>query len=408
MSMYLKLAWRNIWRNKRRTMITVSSIMFAVVFALFVESLERGAGDLFIDNMTRFHTGFIQIQDYRYEDEPSLDNAFFYENSFSERIDGNDSHIAFTVPRIETFMLAAGAEQTRGAIVLGTDLSGENRLNNLEDRLTEGHFFEPGDGSVVLGEGLAGRLNLAVGDTLVLLGQGRFGMTAAGKYEISGMIKHPMRDMNNQLVYISLPDAQWLLSAEDHITSLLVTPEHVRYTDPVAEKLRAGLENDELRVLTWEEMMPELIEAIEFDRAQTRVMMLILYVVIGFGIFGTILTMTLERLREFGILLSVGMHRLRLALVVFIETVTISVLGVLSGFVLGFFVVLYFYLNPIMLGSDMEDLVQEWGFEPIMPTALAPDIFLWQGLIIFIMTTIICFYPTIKIFTLNILDSARN
>ncbi len=409
MSMYLKLAWRNIWRNKRRTLITVSSIMFAVVFALFVESLERGAGDLFIDNMTRFHTGFIQVQDFRYEDEPSLDNAFFYdEDSFSERITANDSHIDFTVPRIETFMLAAGAEQTRGAMVMGTDVSGENRLNNLEDRLTEGRFFEPGDGTAVLGEGLAGRLDLAVGDSLILLGQGRFGMTAAGMYEVAGLVKHPMREMNNQLVYISLHDAQWLLSADDHITSLLVTPEHVRYADSVAEMLRSRLESDELRVLTWEEMMPELIEAIEFDRAQTRVMMLILYVVIGFGIFGTILTMTLERLREFGILLSVGMRRLKLALVVFIETVFISVLGVLSGFIPGFFVVLYFHYNPIMLGGDMEELVQEWGFEPIMPTALAPDIFLWQGLIIFIMTTVICFYPTIKIFSLNILNSARN
>ena len=408
MSMYLKLAWRNIWRNKRRTLITVSSIMFAVVFSLTVESLERGSGDLMIDNMTRFHTGFMQVQDYRYEEEPSLDNAFYYDGSFLENMEGKDDHIAFTVPRIEMFMLAAGAEQTRGALVMGTDIDGENKLNNLEERLTKGRFFSAGDGSAVLGEGLAGRLNLGVGDTLVLLGQGRFGMTAAGTYEVAGMVKHPMREMNNQMVYISLPDAQWLLSAENHITSLLITPEHVRYTESVAERIRSGLEDDELQVLTWKEMMPELIEAIEFDRAQTRVMMGILYVVIGFGIFGTILTMTLERIREFGILLSVGMHRLKLAWVVFIETVFISVLGVLSGFVLGFFVVFYFYLYPIRLGTEMEDLLQEWGFEPILPAALAPEIFLWQGAIIFIMTTIICFYPTIKIFTLNILSSARN
>ncbi|MEX0680970.1 MAG: FtsX-like permease family protein [Balneolales bacterium] len=407
MSIYLKLAWRNIWRNKRRTLITVSSIMFAVVFALFLESIERGAHDLMVENMTRFHTGFIRVQDFRYEDEPSLDNAFRYAHSFSEAIRVNDDQIDFSIPRIETFMLAAGAEQTRGAMVLGTDLEGEHKLNNLKDRLTEGRFFESGDGTAVMGEGLAGRLDLAVGDTVILLGQGRFGMTAAGMFEVAGLIKHPMRDMNNQLVYISLPDAQWLLSAENHITSLLVTPTHVSYTDAVAEEIRSGLDNDELRILTWPEMMPELLEALKFDRAGSRVMMGILYVVIGFGIFGTILTMTMERLREFGILLSVGMHRLKLALVVFIETIIISFLGVISGTVLGFFVVLYFYFNPIVLGEEMENMLQEWGMEAIMPAALAPDIFLWQGLVILIMTTVICFYPTIKIFTLNILDSAR-
>ncbi len=408
MSLYLKLAWRNIWRNKRRTMITVSSIMFAVVFALFVESIERGAHDLMVDNMTRFHTGYMQVQDYRYKNEPSLDNAFYYDNDISDWIGENGHRIAFAIPRIETYMLAAGEEQTRGAIVMGTDLAGENRLNDLSDRLVEGRFFDSGDATVVLGDGLAHRLELAVGDTLVLLGQGRFGMTASGKFEVAGLIRHPLRDMNNQIVYISLPDAQWMLSAEDHITALLVTPDHVRHTETVAEMLRSGFDNDELRVLTWPEMMPELLEALAFDRASTRVMMVILYVVIGFGIFGTILTMTLERIREFGILLSVGMQRLKLALVVFIETFLISVIGVLTGFVLGFFVILYFHYNPIHLGGDMEAVVQEWGIEPIMPAALAPDIFMWQGMIIFFLATVICLYPGIKIFTLNILNSARN
>jgi putative ABC transport system permease protein len=406
MFMYLRLAWRNIWRNKRRTLITVSSIMFAVVFALFVESIERGAHDIMIENMTQFHTGYIQVQDYRFEDEPSLDNAFYSDTSFINRISGMEE-IEFTAPRIETFMLAAGEEITRGAYVIGIDTEKEHQLNELKNRLTQGRFFEPGDGTVVLGDGLANRLNLAVGDSLVLLGQGRFGMTASGLFEISGLLQHPLREMNNQLVYLSIPDAQWLLSAEDHITSLLVTPAIIRDTEFIAEKLQADLHDDDLTVLTWREMIPELVEALEFDRATTRIMMGILYVVIGFGIFGTILTMTMERLREFGILLSVGMQRVRLAFVVFIETFFITILGVLAGFVLGIFPILYFHYNPIVLGGDMEDLVADWGIEPVMPAAIAPDIFLWQGLIIFILTTIICFYPTIKILTLKILEAAK-
>lgn len=404
--MYLKLAWRNIWRNKRRTLITVSSIMFAVVFALFLESLERGAHNVMIDNMTRFHTGYIQVQDYRFEDEPSLDNAFYYDESLSRKITGAES-VDFIIPRIETFMLAAGDEITRGAFVLGIDPEREDRLNNLTDRLTEGRFFEPGDETAVITEGLAGRLNLAVGDSLVLLGQGRFGMTASGLYEISGILRHPTREMNNQMVYLSLPDAQWLLSAEDHITALLVTPDQPRDTEAVAQRLRPELIDEDLAVFTWREMIPELVEALEFDRAQSRLMMGILYIVIGFGIFGTILTMTLERLREFGILLSVGMQRIRLAFVVFIETFFITILGVLAGFVLGIFPILYFHFNPIVLGGDMEEVVAEWGIEPIMPTAIAPDIFLWQGLMVFILTTIICFYPTIKILTLKILEASK-
>ena len=135
--MYLKLAWRNIWRNKRRTLITISSIMFAVVFALFLESLERGAHDTMIENMTRFHTGYMQVQDYQYESEPSLDNAFLYSDELSERITGSEQ-VEYTIPRIESFMLAAGADITRGAFVMGIDVEREDRLNNLKERLTEG------------------------------------------------------------------------------------------------------------------------------------------------------------------------------------------------------------------------------------------------------------------------------
>lgn len=381
--------------------------MFAVVFALFIESLERGAHNLMVDNMTDFHTGYLQIQDYRYEDEPSLDNAFQFDSAMQKQILETDENIDFIVPRIETFMLAAGEEQTRGAIALGIQPSAEQQLNSLKDRLTEGRFFESDEGAAVLGEGLANRLNIGIGDSLALLGQGRFGMTASGLYRITGLVNHPINEMNNQVVYISLPDAQWMLSAEDRITHLLINPEHISETELLAEELKSELPNDELRILTWEEMMPELLEALEFDRVQTRFFMLVLYVVIGFGIFGTILTMTLERLREFGILLSVGMKRMKLGAVVFIETFFISILGILSGFGLGLIILLYFSYNPIVLKDDVAEIMLEFGLQPIIPVAISPEIFLWQGLIVFLITTVICFYPTLKIANLDILDAAR-
>jgi len=361
-----------------------------------------------IDNMTNFHTGHIQIQDSRYEDEPSLDNAFEYDNSFNERINEIDERIYNVVPRIETFMLAAGAEQSRAAMVLGIDPEAEHRLNELQNRIVDGHFFEPGDGTVVLGEGLASRLNVAVGDSLVLLGQGRFGMTASGIYEISGLFRHPLRDFNNQIVYLSIPDAQWLFSMEGMVTNILITPDHLKYNNQIAENLENALIDENLKILTWDEMIPELIDAIEFDRMSTRVFMGILYVVIGFGIFGTILMMTLERLREFGILLSIGMHRWKLAVIVFIETFFISILGIISGFGLGIVVLSYFYYNPIQLTGDMVEMIEEMGFEPTLSMAIAPDIFMWQGFVIFVMSLIICMYPTVKIAIMDILDASRS
>lgn len=406
--MYLKLAWRNLWRNRRRTLITVSSIGFAVLFAILALSANRGSHDNMIDNMARFHTGFIQVQDERYEDEPSLDNALPFDSEFAQRIQYSHSDIDYLVPRIETFMLAAEAEQTRGAMVLGINPEQENRLNDLETHLIEGAFFEETELSAVLGTGLAERLHLAVADTLVLLGQGRFGMTAAQKFPVSGLVRHPMTEFNNQIVYLPIADAQWMLSAEGHITSLLVTPNEVRQTEAVTEALKAQFRPDEpFAVLSWPEMMPDLLQALEFDRVSGYVILGILYVVIAFGLFGTILTMTLERLREFGVLLSIGMQRLQLTLILFVETIIIGILGVIAGSAVGFSITYYMYLNPIELTGDAAETMLEMGIEPVVPFSIAPDIYWSQAVIVFILSILICLYPALKIGTLNILDASR-
>ena len=404
--MYLRLAWRNIWRNRRRTLITVSSVMFAVVLSLFLESMSRGSYNHMIDITAQFHTGYLQIQDPLYEEEPSLDNSFYYDEPFKNEILNTDSRILYIAPRIETFMLAAGREIARGALVLGIDLEMEQNLNQLKDRLIEGRFFEPGEEAAVLGAGLANRLNVSVGDSLALIGQGRFGMTASGLFEISGLMDHPLRDMDNQIVYLSLPTSQWLLSAEDHVTTILVTPDDIYNTDGVAESLR-NLVEQELRILTWPELMPELLQGIEFDKMQMYLMMGILYVVIGFGLFGTILTMTLERMKEFGLLLSVGMRRFQLNGVIILETLIICFLGVLSGTVVGFPVILYFYYNPIRFDGDIADIMHDMGLEAVMPFHLHPDIFILQASIIFVLAFIISLYPVTQITTMNILEASR-
>ena len=404
--MYLKLAWRNIWRNKRRTLITVSSIMFAVIFAMFLESIERGSHNVAIQNMTRFHTGYIQVQDYRFEDQPSLDNAFLYDSEQRDQILSSSEAIDFMVPRIETFMLAAGDDVTRGAMVLGIDPAQEHKLNNLKDHLTQGSFSSKGE-SVVIAAGLADRLEISMGDSLVLLGQGRFGMTAAGKYQITGIVDLPMRAMNNQMIYLSLRDAQQLLSADERITNLLVTPASPGQTDAVANSIEEAVSGSELRVYTWRELLPNLVEALRFDRASTRFLMGILYIVIGFGIFGTVLTMTLERLHEFGLLISIGMHRVRLAIVVFLETLFMSVLGVSAGYFFCTFLLLYFRANPIELGGDAAEIIAEYGFDPVIPAAIASDIYIFQGMFVFVLSVLISFYPTIKILRLNTMDATR-
>ena len=421
MNTYLTLAWRNCWRNRRRTWITISAIAFAVLLSILMQSFNRGSHDLLVENMARYSTGYLQIRDVRFEDEPSPDNAFEVGVSFEEQVMAMHPDVRLVIPRMQAFMLAADEDGTRGALVLGVDPEREQVLNGLMDQLVEGRFFDEGneggtgDGGAGIGSpeavvsaGLAERMELALGDTIALIGQGRFGMSASGLFVVSGLVKLPVVEMDRQTIFLSLPEAQYLLSAEEHVTAILLLPRQKRDTDEIAQAVSRELEGTTLTVATWEELMPDLLEFIKFDMAGSYVLSVILYVVIGFGFFGTVLTLTLERRREFGVLLSVGLKRRLLSLIIFLETLLVSISGVVIGWILTAGVLFYFVQNPIRLTGDLAQSIMDYGWEPILPVSLDPQMFVSQGVIVFFLAVSISLYPMVSIARLNIMEASRS
>lgn len=400
------LAWRNLWRNKRRTWITISSVVFAVVLALFLESMDRGSQEGMVRNSVQFGTGYIQIQDTLYNSEPSIDNTLWVTEGLLADLQTSHAEIATLIPRVQAYGLAAADEKSRVVMINGIDAEREHVLNGLQDRLIEGAFASENN-QIVIAAGLADYLGLSIGDTMVLLGQGFHGATAAGKYAVSGIVQHPMPEMNQSMTYLSIEAAQWLFDAEQRLTSLIVHPKNPNRHAQLAQTLREDERLKDYTVYTWEELMPELVRTVEFDQVATLIFLWILYVVIGFGIFGTVLTMTLEREKEFGVLISVGMHKWKLALVIFIETLAINSIGVLVGLLISLPVILYFYHNPIPLGEDMAGIMEEYGMDAVLPFSLDPEIFLQQGIIIFIISMVITIYPMARVMGLNVLKAAR-
>jgi ABC-type lipoprotein release transport system permease subunit len=379
-------------------------VLFAVLFSLLMVSVNEGSHEHMIRTMAEFHTGYMQLQDVRFAEEPSVDNAFFADSVWIASLGQALSTSVKLIPRVETFMLASSNTQTRGVMVLGVDFQMEHELSGLKDSRVFGEFRTEG-GFAVIGTGLANRLQVEVGDTLALIGQGRFGLSAAALYPISTILRHPMVEFDKQLVYLSLSDAQYLLSAEDHLTSMLVHPDRLQDLSntraEVEEYLKLAQLESGVTLRTWQEMMPDLNNALLFDKASQFVMAAILYIVIGFGLFGTILMMTLERQAEFGVLLSVGMARTQLAVVLLLETFFISFLGVMAGILTGFPILLYFFLNPVVLSGDMANVMLEMGYEPLLPFALNPQIFLSQALVVFAISVVVGMYPMKRIFSLD-------
>jgi ABC-type lipoprotein release transport system permease subunit len=377
--------------------------MFAVLLAITFYSMEQGSYERMIDTMVKYSTGYIQVQDVLYKDEPSIDNSLLYDETLDELITSFGNRIAYTVPRIQNFALIASDNQTRGAMVLGIDPNKENKLNNMATDIVDGELIHKNDQEIMLAEGLGNILNVQVGDTVVLLGQGFQGSTAAGKYRVKGLVNLRIPELNNNTIYMSLPAAQWFYMADNRLTALIVMPQNPKQSQQITDELNKSLDDEWYRAISWEIMLKDLLTLMKFDMAGTMIMLLILYIVIAFGLFGTVLTMMIERQREFGMLLSLGMKRSQLALMALIETLMISFTGAIAGIVVAIPVVMWFFYNPVKLSGELADAMLDYGFEPVMPFSADPGIFFNQAQIILVISVLIGLYPVYKMFRLNVM-----
>jgi ABC-type lipoprotein release transport system permease subunit len=402
MKMYLKLAWRNIWRNKKRTWITVSSIAFAVFFACVMQSMQLGSYERMIDNSVRFYTGHLEVHQVEYWDEKTLDNSF--EQSLVTDLNIDQDKIEAAVPRISSFALASYKDKTKGVLVNGIVPDKEAELTLLDEKIVAGDYLN-GNGAM-MARGLAEYLEVDLGDTLVLISQGYHGVNAAGKYPVKAILRFPVPEFDQTAVYLPLDEAQFFYGAEGMITSYNILLKNVKDMKEVQATLSGSLD-PEMKVMNWEEMLPELLQGIEMDYIGGLVMIYILYAIIGFGIFGTFLMMTKERTYEFGILTSIGMKKPRIQIMVALEIIMLSFLGVGIGLLVSLPIVIYYFFNPIVFSGDAAAAFENFGYEAILPFSMDPVIFYNQGIVVLIISLLLGIYPMLFIKNLKIIKALK-
>lgn len=404
--MFLKLAWRNIWRNKRRTAITLASIFFAVILSTLMSSMKEGVYVNMIKNSAGDFYGYAQIQKKGYNEERTLDFVFEPSTEIQSLLDSK-SEIEQALPRLESFALTSYKTISKGALVVGIDQEKERIGTRLNERVVHGEYLSPNDNEVLIGLGLSEYLNASVGDTIVLLGQGYHGVSAAGKYRIKGIVKFGSPEISKQVVFLPLSTAQTLYGAEGLITNLVLQVGSANKGIKVAKKLKSELPED-IIAYDWQELNPGLVKMIETDRTEGYVFMFILYLVISFGIFGTILMMLAERKHEFGVLVAIGMKRAQLALLVWLEVISISILGAIVGVIGALPVCFYFYFSPIELGEGLKQMTEEYGLEAVLQPSVAPEIFINQGIIVFCLSAAIAIYPLVKLLGIDAIKQMRS
>lgn len=465
-----KIAWRNLWRNKRRTLITVASVFFAIFFALVMRSLQLGTYDHMFRNAIESYTGYIQIQHEDFWDNKIVDNTFVYTPELDQAV-MSFKNAQGTVPRFESFALASSGLLSKGVLVMGIDPEKEALLSDTRSKLVKyrldeksieelkgseipegikknlqifignsytsnsslavdlnisdkdsssilpvfrkyasfsNGYIKTGEPGILLGDKLALYLKAGIGDTIVLLGQGYHGTTAAGKYRINGIVKLPTPDLDNKIVYLPYDVCQELFNAPGMLTSLAISIKE--NDDEVINSMIGELGSKikaPLKVIGWREMNKLMINQMDADSKSGMIMIVILYLVIAFGIFGTVLMMTAERRREFGVLVAIGMQKSKLAVVVTLEMILLGFLGIFSGIIAALPVIWFGYSHPIRFHGEMAKMYEDYGMEAVMPFLLPDMYILWQSVVVAIIVIIALLYPLRKIVKMQVVESLK-
>lgn len=402
-----KIAWRNLWRNKRRTLITAASLFVAIFLALIMRSMQLGTYDLMIDSAVRQYSGFIQIQQKDYQEEQTINESLEYSDSLFSII-GKQKGVVSLLPRLESFALASSGSKTKGIILQGIDPLKDDKMTGLSSHLVKGVYLKPKDNGVVLAQKLAAYLNLNVGDTVVLLSQGYHGVTAANVFPVRGIVKVPNPTLDKRLIVTSVESAQDFYGAPNMLTSVVVNIKSKQDIDEVMKEIKPFLKNSDLKILSWTDLNKELKQQIETDSGSGVIMLGILYMVVFFGVLGTIIMMTAERQKEFAVMIAVGMQRRRLSILVFIETLFIGIIGIFAGLAAALPIILYYHSTPIRLTGEMAKTYESMGIEPLMGFTTQMDVFVNQFITVFIVLVVALIYPMLKIVYFNLINALKS
>ncbi|MFC0877379.1 ABC transporter permease [Saccharicrinis sp. FJH2] len=467
----IKLAWRNLWRNRRRTLITATSIFFAIFIAIVMRSFQLGTYGHMIKQSIESFSGYLQIQQPEYYNDPNINHSFKYTENLENEINNIDN-VQATVPRIESFALASNGTQSKGIMLIGISPEKELQLSNPKHKLIhyrftpeavdqlsksdqlpdnikkniekfknysysttarieldlqlskeeikkyldiitkatafKSNYLTEEDNGVLLSDRLSRYLKAAVGDTVVLLGQGYHGVSAAGIYPVRGIVSIPSPDLDNKLIYMTLKEANIFLGMQGNITSLAINLKDPDKMDETQQKIQDVIGSKNYVVKNWEELIPVIKQQIEGDNVSGQIMLGILYAIVFFGIFGTVLMMVAERKREFGMLVAIGMRRSKLAWILAIEMTLLGFIGAASGMLASVPVILFGYYHPIQLGGDMAKMLEDMGWDPVMPMEWFSSYFYKQGIIIVVMVALACWFPVRSILKLNTIKALRN
>lgn len=399
--MLLQLAWRNLWRQRRRTWLTASAIAFSAMLLVFMITLQLGAYDMIIGNTLRVFVGEMQIQREGYLDKPQMRKSIPQARALAEALRQRTGLTALAV-RANGFALASSGTRSYGVPVIGVEPQHEPAVSTIPRLIKQGRYLSAADApEVVLGAALARNLRLEVGDELTLLGSGRDGSVAAAVLPVVGIFESGTPEIDRHLVQMPLVTFQDVFSMGAEAHAIVVSGAALADIPNTYARVRAHLPADRgLVLLDWDRLVPGVKQLIQADTLQNWFTYIVLIVVVTFSILNTFLMSVLERTREFGIMLALGATPFRIGSLVVLESALLTLLGLAIGVAGGAAIAVYFYFHGFTF-PGMKEIYAQFGLPGVITPKLSFTALTLGPTVIFLFTLAAALYPALRIRRLN-------
>jgi ABC-type lipoprotein release transport system permease subunit len=394
--MNLQLAWRNIWRNPRRTVVILTAVVIGAWSMIFLAGLMRGIVDGMIQNGISTLTGHIQIHQRDYPADPVVDHRIADSQSLLNLLAGNLPAGSQWSVRARVNAVAGNARHSAGVTLVGIDPDREAKVSFIGTSVTRGAYLQPDDPSgILIGRALADRFQTRLGRKIIITSQDTHGDIASRAFRIAGIFEAEMESTEKHFVFVNLAAAQKMLKMGPAVSEVAVLLPRHGMAQTTAGKLQRILESDKLLVRTWQQTLPLLTAMLELYDNFIFIWFVVVFVAMGFGLVNTTLMAVFERMREIGVLKALGMRPGRIILTIETETFIILIFGLLTGDVLGLLSCWALSFNGIDL-SALAQGVEYAGMARIIYPVLQFQDMINANLVVLGLGLLVSLYPAVK------------
>ncbi len=399
-----KIAWRNILRNKRRSLILIISITIGVMAMILTDGLSVGMMRQMLTNQIGADAGYIQIHKKGYQDNPKLKDSIADPDEVETALE-NESPSCYVSERLRTSGLVSSANNSSGISIVGVNPPSESKVTTIYKCIAKGTYLSGKPDEIIISTTIAEKLKVGLGDKVVIMASRLDGSVGSEACRVIGIFETFDSGFDASHVYIPLQNAQQMLGAQNRISEFVLNPIDTKQTDLIADQLKAELPGG-YEVLTYQQMLPLLVMQIQLYYETIYIFYAIIAIALIFGIVNTMLMAVMERTHEFGVDMAIGMSNKRIFTMILVEAACLGLVGTAIGLVASFAVYLplsYSGWNLAMFSESLKSLGVGTTIHPIMRVSS-----LLNTIVIIPMTTIIgAVYPAMRAVKFHPVEAIR-